>query len=478
MKNIRIKLAIHHFFRKKIRSVAGLKIMTTGLFFMGILGRTVAQNEQRPNILIIMTDQQTADAMSAAGNQDLHTPAMDKLAANGVRFSRAYCVQPLCAPSRTAIFSGRRPHETGFIGNVPEKDGLWPDSLLMMGKIFQAGGYKTGYVGKWHLSIPVSKISQHGFEYIQNTDFLDYNDAATPSYCARFIRDHKKDPFLLVASFLNPHDICEWARDEDLKMDVLKDAPAPELCPVLPANWKKPAHEPEMIREQQKSNFRTYPSIQWTEGQWRQYRWAYNRLVEKVDNYIEMVLASLKKYGIEKNTIIIFTSDHGDGYAGHSWNQKQVLYEESIKVPFIISKIGQLKPRVDDILICNGTDIIPTICGFTGVKAPSYLKGLDISKRLVAPTAILRDTLVVETDFADNEELLGISGRAVITEGLKYIVYSKGKIREQLFDLVNDPGETDNLAVLPANESKLKAMRQYLKAWCKKNGDAFGQHVL
>lgn len=478
MKNSSIKLDIQHFFRKDIRSVKGLIIMITGLLILLFAGTIEAQTQQRPNILIIMTDQQTADAMSAAGNRDLHTPAMDKLAANGVRFSRAYCVQPLCAPSRTAIFSGRRPHETGFIGNVPEKDGLWPDSLLMMGKIFQAGGYKTGYVGKWHLSIPVSKISQHGFEYIQNTDFLDYNDAATPSYCARFIRDHKKDPFLLVASFLNPHDICEWARDEDLKMDVLKDAPAPELCPVLPANWKKPAHEPEMIREQQKSNFRTYPSIQWTEGQWRQYRWAYNRLVEKVDNYVEMVLASLKKYNIEKNTIIIFTSDHGDGYAGHSWNQKQILYEESIKVPFIISKIGQWKPRVDDILICNGTDIIPTICGLTGVKAPSYLKGLDISKRLVAPTAILRDTLVVETDFADNEELLGISGRAVITEGLKYIVYSKGKIREQLFDLVKDPGETNNLAVLPANESKLKAMRQYLKAWCKKNGDAFGQHVL
>lgn len=465
-------------FRQGVGSETKRKIMTIGLLFLGLLGSSEAQVQQRPNILIIMTDQQTADAMSAAGNRDLHTPAMDKLAANGVRFSRAYCVQPLCAPSRTAIFSGRRPHETGFVGNVSEKDGLWPDSLLMMGKIFQAGGYKTGYVGKWHLSIPVSKISQHGFEYIQNTDFLDYNDAATPSYCARFIRDHRKDPFLLVASFLNPHDICEWARNEELKMDVLKDAPVPELCPDLPANWKKPVHEPEMIREQQKSNFRTYPSINWTEGQWRQYRWAYNRLVEKVDNYIEMVLASLKKYGIEKNTIIIFTSDHGDGYAGHSWNQKQVLYEESIKVPFIISQIGQMKPRVDDMLICNGTDIIPTICGFTGVKAPSYLKGLDISKRLSATHVNLRDTLVVETDFADNEELLGISGRAVISDGLKYIVYSKGKIREQLFDLAKDPGETNNLAVVPAYKAKLKAMRQYLQSWCKKNGDAFEQHVL
>ncbi|MFT4094617.1 MAG: sulfatase-like hydrolase/transferase, partial [Niabella sp.] len=296
-----------------------------------------SQPVQRPNILLIITDQQTASAMSVAGNKDLHTPAMDKLAANGVRFTRAYCAQPLCTPSRTSIFSGKMPFETGVVGNAPEKEGIWPDSLLAMGKIFQNNGYKTGYVGKWHLPIPSKKIRQHGFEYIQNTDFLDYNDAATPSYCARFIKENKANPFLLVASFLNPHDICEWARRDPLKMDVLQEAPPADQCPQLPANWAIPANEPKIVRDQQASNARTYPSVNWTADQWRQYRWAYNRLVEKVDKYIEMVLASLKKYDIEKNTIILFTADHGDGYAAHSWNQKQILYEEAARVPFIIS---------------------------------------------------------------------------------------------------------------------------------------------
>ena len=249
----------------------------------------------KPNILIIITDQQTADAMSIAGNKDLHTPAMDKLAKNGVRFTKAYCAQPLCTPSRTAIFSGKMPYETGFVGNAPEKDGQWPDSLLMMGKVLQNGGYKTGYVGKWHLPVPTTKVSQHGFGFIENTNFLDFNDGATPSYCARFIKENKDKPFLLVASFLNPHDICEWARGEDLKMDVLADAPPAAQCPPLPANWKIPANEPKIVREQQKKvGLRTYPSVNWTGDQWRQYRWAYNRLVEKVDKNIEMVLASLK----------------------------------------------------------------------------------------------------------------------------------------------------------------------------------------
>ncbi|WP_017495341.1 sulfatase [Flavobacterium sp. WG21] len=432
-----------------------------------------AQTAARPNILIIMTDQQTADAMSIAGNKDLHTPAMDKLAQNGIRFTKAYCAQPLCTPSRTALMSGKMPFETGFVGNAPEKDGQWPDDLLMMGKIFQNGGYKTGYVGKWHLPVPTAKKSQHGFEYIENTSFQDYNDAATPSFCARFIKENKNTPFLLVASFLNPHDICEWARHEDLKMDVLEKVPPVDQCPQLPANWKIPQYEPEIVRDQQKVSFRTYPSVNWTADQWRQYRWAYNRLVEKVDGYIEMVLASLKKYNIEKNTIIIFTADHGDGYAGHSWNQKQILYEESAKIPFIISKIGEWKPRTDDLLVCNGTDIIPTICGFTGIQKPTYLKGIDLSKRITNPSENLRDTLVIETDFADNEELLNISGRAVITQNLKYIVYNKGDLKEQLFDLSTDPGEITNLAVNKAYKKELIAMRRYLKKWCSANGDSF-----
>lgn len=435
----------------------------------------LCQAQERPNILIIMTDQQTADAMSIAGNRDLKTPAMDKLAKNGVRFTKAYCAQPLCTPSRTAIFSGKMPYETGFVGNAPEKDGQWPDSLLMMGKIFQQGGYQTGYVGKWHLPVPVKKVSQHGFSYIENTNFLDYNDGATPSFCARFIKENAKKPFLLVASFLNPHDICEWARDEALKMDVLEDAPPPEQCPALPANWQIPANEPQIIRQQQQQvGLRTYPSVNYSPEKWRQYRWAYNRLVEKVDQYIDQVLYSLKKYGVEKNTIIIFTADHGDGYAGHSWNQKQVLYEEAAKVPFIISKMdGSIAPRTDDMLVCNGIDIIPTICGLTGVQKPTYLKGLDVSLRIAEPAKQLRDTLVIETDFADNEELLGISGRAVITQNFKYIVYNKGVIKEQLFNLSDDPGEITNLAVLNSKKRKLQELRNYLKKWCKTNGDSF-----
>ena len=448
----------------------------TGLLLL-ISYWSIAQGTRSPNILIILTDQQTAGAMSNAGNKDLHTPAMDSLAAHGVKFTRAYCAQPLCTPSRTAIFSGKMPFETGFTGNAEEKDGQWPDSLLMMGKIFREGGYQTGYVGKWHLPVPVSKIAQHGFTYIQNTNFGDYNDAATPSFCANFIKLNKAQPFLLVASFLNPHDICEWARADPLKMDVLQDAPDPSLCPQLPPNWDIPANEPAIVREQQKVSARTYPTVNWNDGQWRQYRWAYNRLVEKVDQYIGMVMASLKKYGVADNTIIIFTSDHGDGYAAHKWNQKQILYEEAARVPFIISGPGRWTPRTDSMLVCNGTDMMPTICGFANIPVPAGLTGADLSKRVVRPDITLRDTLVIETDFADNDVLLGISGRAVVSGHYKYIVYSKGVIREQLFDLSKDPGEMNNLAMQSSAPKIRTAMRSYLMKWCKQHNDTFSAYL-
>src|SRR5690606_9131152 len=388
--------------------------------------------------------------------------------------TEAYCAQPLCTPSRSSMFSGVMPSENGFIGNYPEEDGLWPDSLLFMGKIFKDAGYNTGYVGKWHIPLPASNIAQHGFEYIENTWSGDFMDAANPAYCARFMKENKDHPFLLVASFLNPHDICEWARDDYLKMDFIDNPPSPEDCPELPYNWKISPLEPPIIREQQKVNLRTYPSIDWREGRWRQYRWAYNRLVERVDGYVQMILDGLKKYGLEDNTIIIFTSDHGDGYAAHQWNQKQVLYQESIKVPFIISKIGDFQPEVNDRLICNGTDIMTTACSYAGIEGPSYLKGGDIRQIMHGKQSEWRDTLVVETDFADNTVLLDIKGRAVITPQYKYIIYSKGERREQLFDLKSDPGETKNLVYDKRYQTTLADMQNYLKNYSDTERQIFG----
>lgn len=447
------------------------------LFSWCLLHTIVAAAQEKPNILLIMTDQQTVSALSAAGNKDLHTPYTDYLAANGTMFTRAYVSQPVCSPSRTSIFCGKMPHETGFTANGSPKEGLWPAGLPTMGTVVRGAGYQTTYIGKWHIPIPEGSSNIHGFDNVSNTNLKnDYTDAVTSALCADFFREYNpsKGPFFMVASFLNPHDICEWARQDPLKMDIIPPLPPDNMLPALPANFEIPALEPAIVREQQHSNYRTYPSLKWDELQWRRYRWAYNRLIERVDHEVGRVINALKKYKLADDTIVIFTSDHGDGYAAHRWNQKQILYEESAGVPFIISRLGKWAPKVDSTtLICNGIDIIPTLCGAAGISKPGHLKGLNILDRIENPQSTWRDTLVIETEFVDNAKPLGIKGRAVITRDYKYIVYDKGEIREQLFNLRNDPGETKSLIREASAANILQKFRKTLQTWVKENGDDF-----
>ena len=162
---------------------------------------------KRPNILYIFTDQQSADAMSCAGNGDLCTPGMDRLAANGARFRNAYCSYPLCTPRRASMFTGKMPHELGITGNgapVPEER-----VPMGLGNVLSEAGYDCAYAGKWHVPQIAIPDREHGFRRICGFD--DNSIAAT---CAEFMAEDRDRPFFLVAAFDNPHNICEWGREQ------------------------------------------------------------------------------------------------------------------------------------------------------------------------------------------------------------------------------------------------------------------------
>lgn len=435
-------------------------------------------NPERPNIVLIMTDQQTARAMSCAGTKELHTPSMDFLANRGTRFEKAYCPSPLCGPSRSSMMTGQLPHALKATINLPEKSGYWNREVKIMGKIFKEGGYDTGYVGKWHLPVPVEETDFHGFDFMTNTLRRDWQDASIPSDCNDFLTQKRERPFLMVASFINPHDICEWARNEALRMEPIGQAPALEACPALPDNYEIPAGEPTVVREQQKRSWKAYPTVDWKENQWRQYRWAYNRLVEHVDRYVGFVINALAKNMLLDNTIIVFTSDHGDGNGSHRWNQKQVLYQEVVNVPFIVCDPRQNKAQINASQIVNvGLDLIPTLCQYAGITVPAELTGQ--SQKYYAQRADLSDdskVTVVQTEFANGTKSFGITGRAVFTGDWKYIVYSEGDKREQLFNLKNDPGERHDLTLTGNHLDTLKGMKKHLVQWCRKQ-DAFGELI-
>ena len=129
--------------------------------------------------------------------------------------------------------------------------------------------------------------------------------------------------------------------------------------------------------------FRKHPTKYWTEEQWRQYMYGYDRLLEMVDAHIKQIMDELESQGLLENTVIIYTSDHGDGHASHQWNQKMTFYEESVNVPFIISWKGKTKAGVidEETLSSTGLDIFPTILKFAGVPIPESLHGIDMAPR-------------------------------------------------------------------------------------------------
>lgn len=425
----------------------------------------------RPNILLIMTDQQSANMMSCAGNTDLRTPNMDALAARGVRFERAYCTQPICVPSRVSMLTGRMPHETGVGYNMDTHDILAP----CVGRLLTDSGYDCGYVGKWHVPVSIQDRQWHGFGTMAATEGHG-TDPEVPEACARFLVERRDRPFFFVASFHNPHDICQWARGEPLPNGSLPEPPEPEACPPLPVNFEPPDGEPEVIRELQRAHWRTYPSIDFGPDDWRRYRWAYVRLVERVDAQVGEVLSALEASGQTQPTMIIFLSDHGDGNAAHRWNQKSLLYEELVRVPFIVCQPKGTCAAVNrKALVSTGLDLLPTLCDYAGIEAPQDLHGCSIRAQVEAPDgASAHSVIVAQTNLAP---LYGVDGgtygRMIRNDRYKYIVYSRGRRREQLFDLQTDPDEMRDLSEVSAQAETLQSLRYELATRGRRTSDPF-----
>ena len=438
---------------------------------------TVAHAAQ-PNIVFIMTDQQSGDALSCRmGDRYLKTPALDRLAARGTFFTRAYSPNPLCMPARNSIFTGRYPHETGVTDNGDMRSGrtLDPADFPTMGTYFRRAGYETAYFGKWHLLFAEDKPETHGFETFSASNHIDADNAAKAS--AFLALKHDK-PFLLVVSFLNPHNVCELARGQELNNGPIGEPPPVAQRPPAPANLAPPRNEPDSmvrIRAGYHAN-PAFPVGNFSPAMWQALRWGYYRLIEKVDAEIGKVLDALKAAGLEDNTLVVFTADHGECAGAHGFNQKTVLYEESARVPLIVSAPGQRVGRVSDKFANTGTDILPTMFDFAGLPRPAKLTGPSLrALTLGEAVATWRDVVVVENNMTQTFPVDGnvptTEGRMIRTDRYKYCVYAHGQNRESLVDLEKDPGEMLDLAREPAHRATLLAMRERLRKWGVENHD-------
>jgi arylsulfatase A-like enzyme len=419
----------------------------TGGMLAGRLA-TAAQTvaAKKPNFLFILLDQLSHDALSAYGNPYVSTPNMDRLINRGYSFMQSYSTNPICSPARSSLFTGRMPVETGVVSNNRPIH----SSCVNMGQWFSDNGYETVYSGKWHLPLG-QPTAIEGFSVLPHGSGQgDLTDAEVSRNCEAYLKNRSGDnPFLLVTSILQPHDICFWPvkakglNPEKLPLSHIED----QLPPLHPNHTSRPK-SCELMNE------RIYRG--WNESQWRYYSYIYYRQVEMADADIGRVLDALEDSGQAENTIVILTADHGESLGRHMNVGKWHTYDESVKVPFVISWPGRIaENKTDTSHLVSGLDVMSTLCDYADISEPPHSRGRSLKPLLEGNKTDWREFVVSEHH---------IIGRMVRSNDFKYVKYHGDDV-EQLFDMKADPGETVNLYDNSKYGDIVKDHRRMLDEW-------------
>ena len=485
--------------------------------------------QSSPNILFLFTDQQRADTLSCYGNTEINTPNLDQLANSSFVFENAYVSQPLCTPARSTILSGTYPHTNGLTtNNIPLNT-----SIPTIAEIVNAN-YLRGYFGKWNLGDEV--IPQHGFthrisiddgyrafysdkKYLgqisDHTKFLKnlgyppneerlgaevYSrqmssnlpvEHTKASFMAKeinkFLDNNKQNPFILYAGFFEPHP--PYSGPLNKKYNTANLSTPPHFL-------KKPDSNASYVNQ---ITAEYYSSLEEYDGSpisttkdWKQLRANYYGNVSLIDQAIGNILDHLKKIGIADNTIIVYTSEHGEHLGDHSTLEKGLLYEESVKVPLIIhvpwleNQPSTIKGYVSHI------DIVPTLLDLIGTSPlPSNLQGKSLVNQLTGNTTLENNYVFIENDnsiqwkipffneFAQQKFLSGemsnlskpqlekmksLPWRSIISpEGLKLNLHAIDQC--ELYDLKNDPFEQKNLYNHPNYQKTIEILATKIYHW-------------
>lgn len=437
----------------------------------------------RPNILLIVSDDQRPDTIGALGNPRIRTPHLDGLVRGGVAFTRAIAAYPICVASRAEILTGC----TAFRNGVPYGGGLRP-GLAFCAETLRQAGYRTAHVGKWHVpGLPKDRGYQEtpglfngGGGRFHNTVTRDHAGREVTGYKGWTIKtaDGKPDlekgvgltadisrhfadaaieslsrkssqPFFLHVNFSAPHDPLIMPPGYAGRYD-------PAKMP-LPANFL-PEHPFDH------GNARGRDELLWpwprTPQMAREELACYYAVVSHMDEQIGRILAALRASGQADNTLIIFTTDQGVAIGSHGLRGKQNMYEHTVGVPLVFAGPGIPRGRRSAVQ-CHLRDLFPTLCDLAGVKVPETVQAKSLAAALKGETAPLYPHVIAY--FGDVQ-------RMIRTERWKLVWYPQIK-RHQLFDLKNDPDEMKDLSVASEHAAVFSDLRGKLEAWLKENGD-------
>jgi arylsulfatase A-like enzyme len=409
---------------------------------------TVNKTPQRPNIILIVTDDQRWDMMGVAGNTIIQTPNMDQIANAGVRFTHAFSTTPICAASRASILTGLYERKHAFTFTTPPIKKTYMDASYPY--VLKQSGYRTGFVGKLgvKLETPVDSIfSWHrinGFPYWKTDDGeKKHLTDLQGEQAIQFIKESAgANPFCLSLSFSAPHaddnakEQYFWQEKFDtLYQNTTIPLPAtadPSFYEALPAFLKG-----TMNRERWFWRFDTPEKYQ-------QMVKGYYRMITGIDEVIGRIRKELDRLGIADNTIIILLGDNGYYLSDRGYADKWLMHDVSIRVPLIMydPRSNTAKSKVIDNMVLN-IDISPTILELAGLSTPRFIHGVSLlpylqSKKINKRNSILCEHLMKNPEIPDSE--------CIRTEKWKFIRYHNHPEFIELYDLENDPWEMHNLA--------------------------------
>ena len=440
---------------------------TTIWFLFCIVALPVlAELRAKPNVIFVFSDEHRYQSMAHTEMPELKTPTMDRMAAQGYSFSQCVSNYPVCSPYRAMVLTGKWPWRTGVIDNglplSPRED--------TVGKAFQTAGYRTGYIGKWHLE--GTRAEPFGFDTSliwegTNTHYdagayypavgppvkpKGYNATLMTNQALEFIQQNKARPFFLMLSINPPHSKFTDAPPEKLAL-------YPEGSLPYRANYGRTDESGETIFGQ---------------NGWPHYE-GYHAHISAVDDELKRILDALEIEGIAEDTIVVYSSDHGSMHGSHGVGSKRQPYEESVRIPLIIYGPGRVPTGVRSDALLGAIDMVPTLCGLARIAPPAECAGEDYSGLLRGEDAPSRDAQfimhIAKSNASGGEEHPAPIFRGVRTERYTYAVGEDGGLC--LFDNVADPYQMKNLIADPEYAALREELRGRLKRWLKRAGDPF-----
>ena len=425
--------------------------------FISVAAKSVdAAENERPNILFILSDDHRWDFLGSAGHPYVQTPSLDRLAGEGIRFENAFVTTSLCSPSRASFLTGQYAHTHGVKNNMTP----WRDSNVTFLEILKQAGYDTAFIGKWHMPGKLPELRgvdtfitftvQGGQGQYWKCPLI-VNGQETPSrkpyiteelteYAIEYLEKPRKNPFCLFLSHKAVHHA--WLPPPDLK-SMYEDL------------------EPPFPKEADAWVTSTRGNI-WggTFGTLAYHFKNYCRCVVALDREIGRLLDKLKDLGLEKNTLVVYAGDNGYFWGEHRVVDKRWAYEESIRIPFIVRFPGMVPDpgRVAPQMVLN-IDLAPTLLQAAGLPVAESMEGQSLLPVLESGSVPGRNAWLYEyfKDFPYNVPPIN----AVRTATHMYMEYQGGRPPE-LYDIVNDPRQRQNLIGTPDFEQLLTEMKELL----------------